>query len=105
MCIFCEKDARSVGTFFGYPKCCIDWYINQQETYGKGSTENLTKYQWEYLEENDVAAFMPCPQHARKIIRKGINPANILINRKASLQFPFQDEETELKFEKYLKEI
>lgn len=91
MCIFCEQDAQTVGKFFGYHQCCIDWFVDHAKTYGRGDTEHLTDYQKVFHNHTEGIGFMPCPDHAKRIIDDGLSSSDLVSNRICSTPFPNAD--------------
>ena len=108
MCIFCEEDPKIIGKFFGYPDCCINWYVNTQKKYGKGNQDHLSNYQEAFLKGTEGIGFLPCPKCAKKIIKRNLSPDKFVKKtRRATEPFPFagEDEKTIKEFENYLNEL
>jgi hypothetical protein len=102
MCAFCEQDAKVIGKFLGYPKCCTDWFVNHQEKHGKGDVDNLTDNQLVFIDE---VGFMPCPSHAEKLIKEDLPTSDIISGRICSEPFPYTDENSLQEFNEYLTTI
>ena len=88
MCVFCEQDAQTIGKFFGYHQCCIDWYVGHGEKYGRGDTDNLTEHQHEFNVKTEGIAFMACPSHAKNFVEGNLDLSDLVINRIHTMPFP-----------------
>ena len=69
---------RNNGEYFGYPKCCIDYFI-----LGKYKSEELILL----LEKIDSKGFLPCPSHCLKILNNEIIIESLIQNRKHNKPF------------------
>jgi hypothetical protein len=103
MCIFCEQDPILIGEFFGYPKCCTNWYKEHGEKYGKGSTDHFSDYQEAFHKATVGLGFVPCPNCAKNIITNNLTPEKFIKNRIATLPFPREDEKTIDEFTEWIK--
>lgn len=79
---------KEQGYFFGYPQCCIDFYL-----------KNSKKANWfynfikigSYLDEVLVDGFIPCQKHLKAINDKKIKPKDLIKNRKCPIPFPHEE--------------
>ncbi len=107
MCKLCNPNRlemmRITGIFFGYPKCCIDFFIERT----RAILDSTTKKEFidaQYLtpaQQQFHAGFIPCPECAETVDNKTIK--NLIKNRICSLEYPFGKNEDE--FEKFLLNI
>lgn len=108
MCALCEQDPFLVGEFFGYHKCCVKSYVDHAKQHGGGDVDNLTKHQQKFLDKNGWIGFMPCPSHAKKLVKRTLKLHNMVSNRVCSAEFPipFEDVESyEPEYLEWVKEI
>jgi hypothetical protein len=102
MCTFCEQDARVIGEFFGYHQCCIDDYLKGEEEHGRGDLDRLTHFQLKYQRiTKGRTSFMPCPTHAKQIVKNKLPLKTLVSNRICSVDFPMNSDDTD----KVLKEF
>ena len=73
---------RKVGTYFGYPECCIEYFMK------KMCDRSLQKKAHKNIMASDGTGFIPCTKHARKILNKEITLCDILCNRECETIFP-----------------
>lgn len=94
-----EQHLQEVGKFLGYPKCCINEFIENVRT--------NTAFGW----KRDLAGqykgawsggFIPCTKHAARIIDEGKLVHRIIRNRISSRPFPHS---SPFEFSCYLKKI
>lgn len=81
-----------IGKFFGYPKCCINWFINNR------------MINWKPLDEqqelvNGNKGFIPCPECAKKVTKETLS--SLIKNRVCSTPFPVDKDDG---LDKYLLE-
>jgi hypothetical protein len=74
---------RMTGEYFGYPSCCIDYFISidpfdQQETSAQIAVE-----EWK--------GFRPCAKCAAKILAEGKTIKDLIVNRQHSKPYPEVD--------------
>jgi hypothetical protein len=87
-----------IGMFYGYPKCCIIYFIKYfiigKSTYIKRLDKCILAC--------SNTGFIPCYKHAIEISNNNINIANLIIKeeRKVSTNFPINifDEDDQMKF-------
>lgn len=74
---------RRLGTAFGYPTCCVDWFCDCLDHNVLPST-GLPDGPWR------GTGFVPCPPHAAEIARDGMAgmTARIMACRLAPHPFP-----------------
>lgn len=98
MCVFCEiKDPVKIGRYLGYPKCCIDWYIEYSKKYGSDMSGFTPAQQI----VNEGAGFVPCPECSLKILTNKMEVKDLIKNRVCSVPYPFAME----KADKLKKEV
>jgi hypothetical protein len=74
---------KRVGTYYGYPECCIEFFI-QNMFY----VEKRNKAQ-KNIKASGETGFIPCTKHAKQILNKSITIQDILQNRKCETEFPY----------------
>lgn len=83
---------REMGTFYGYPTCCIDWFIN--ERFAK--LIPLTEAQEKAV---DNRGYVPCPECAKKV-NKDFPLTKLIVNRICSNPYPIGND---VQLEEYLE--
>ncbi len=78
-----EERWSAFGKFYGYPECCVEWFIKRKSL-------RLTKQQERIHGGN---GFIPCPSCAKKITEETIN--QLITNRICSRDYP--NEEVDVK--------
>ena len=73
---------RKVGIYFGYPKCCIEFYM--KSIFDK----NMQNEVQQSMEVSNETGFIPCTKHAQQIMKKEITLSDILCNRECETTFP-----------------
>jgi len=73
------------GVFFGYPKCCITWFMENRLGFKKDGNPELTGHQEEVHKSN---GFIPCPQCAKAVATEGIPIEHLITNRLCSTPYP-----------------
>lgn len=76
-----ERYLRIAGEFYGYPKCCTDFFIKNWGKGRSGFTDNQMK-----VASNNLG-FIPCQCHAI-LINKGLPISSLLVNRVCNTPFP-----------------
>jgi hypothetical protein len=94
-----EQHAYEVGIFSGYPKCCINEYIENVRTNTKFEDK---RQKAGYYKGSWAGGFIPCTKHADKIIDENKSVARIIRNRICTSRFPYR---SVYQFKKYLKKI
>ena len=74
------NDKRKLGVYFGYPECCIDFFMNKSTQLRKQETING--------KASNGSGFIPCTKHAQQILNKEIRLVDILHNRECEAIFP-----------------
>lgn len=64
------------GRYFGYPKCCIEYFMESKEKVNKS-----------YIPNNHTG-FLPCKKCADKVLNKGLKMEDLLVNRECETKFP-----------------
>lgn len=82
-----ELYLRDTGAYYGYPKCCVDSFIDRWKACDLTGYEYnpLTPYQ-EAVHHNH--GFVPCDTHARSIFEGMETLESILLDRKHDKPFP-----------------
>lgn len=63
------------GQYFGYPKCCIEWFMDSRVH--KTIPYALTETQ-QVVEEGE--GFIPCPSCARKVLRERLQLSDLILD-------------------------
>lgn len=76
------------GRYFGYPECCIEWFIN--------------RIGYDVNEEQEAISngngFIACPACAKKVVTKEINFTDLIKNRIHPEPYPYDDIKTFLNY-------
>lgn len=64
------------GRYFGYPECCIKWFVEHAGTKLTTSQNAVHGHR----------GFIPCPSCADKVTRETLH--TLLVDRKCALPFP-----------------
>ena len=67
---------RDYGEWFGYPTCCIDHFVSGEEV-----------SQDQYKAAN-YTGFVPCPEHAKKVLSGEISLESLVKGRRCRIPFP-----------------
>jgi len=85
---------RVMGLYFGYPKCCIEWFVDRHEKATSRHDLKLPESQTGYNN-----GFLPCPECAKKVVPG--TEHELIKNRYCSHLFPEEgDLTTEVKLAK-----
>lgn len=104
MCVYCDNEPKVIGEFFGYHECCVNSFVNHAAKFKPGNISNLSKYQKLYYKLTEgQTAFMPCPKHAKQIVKGKIKPSELVSNRICSTPFPITDDNTIYELEDWLE--
>lgn len=79
--IMTEEFARDMGAYFGYPQCCIDWFV--QERVNKHPNFPPMTTQQEQVHKGN--GFIPCPTCAEKVTHETIG--SLVQGRKCSISY------------------
>jgi hypothetical protein len=80
---------RSDGEFFGYPKCCIDFYIKESTVpYWFRKYERKYPLAWTKLQ----CGFIPCEKHLKQL-EIGEKIESLIKNRKCPTDYPIGPDE------------
>jgi hypothetical protein len=71
----------NLGVYFGYPPCCIHWFIMN-----RSDSENLTPLTKQQEAVHGNEGFIPCPECASKVTAKTIS--TLIQNRKCKIPYP-----------------
>jgi hypothetical protein len=71
------------GSYYGYPKCCINDFVIR--IHNEGYREPIQELAGRYT------GFTPCVKCSEKIVSKNLSPGDILKNRKCNHTFPLDD--------------
>lgn len=75
-----------MGEYLGYPKCCIDEFINDNKD-GRFAA-HYRKQNGELPIEIQGVGFIPCRKHTKMIVEGKIKIQNLINNRKCPVAFP-----------------
>lgn len=75
-------DKRAVGKYYGYPECCIEFFMTIMVNRELGKKAQINR-----MVSNDTG-FIPCTNHARQILKKKMTLEDILQNRQCETKFP-----------------
>ena len=78
---------KKTGEYYGYPKCCINHFVDNILC-GKKS---ILEYQKIYVKNYEVSkntGFIPCTRHTNLILRNKIRLEDLIRNRKCKKKFP-----------------
>lgn len=108
MCQQCAEDesiqnqltnVRLMGVFFGYPQCCVDWFVERTKAIRMTIAHGGDPYEAAKLPENQngyTHGFIPCPECA-KTVQPGTEH-NLIEHRFCNAVYPADDyKEEELK--------
>ena len=71
-----------VGEYYGYPKCCIDQFVENMYSDRRNNIHNQMSY------KASKGGFVPCIEHAEQILCREINIADLIVNRQCKTKFP-----------------
>ena len=80
---YCDK--RKIGEYFGYPKCCIDNFIENIMKCDNIKKRNIRKI---CVKAAGDDGFMPCIKHSEQILNNEINIKDVICDRKCEKPFP-----------------
>jgi hypothetical protein len=69
------------GEYFGYPSCCIDWFIANR------TGDEITELTPQQEQVHGGTGFIPCPTCAKHVTRKTL--PTLLRNRICRSRFPY----------------
>jgi hypothetical protein len=72
------------GVYFGYPKCCIAYFMNRHN--------NQLMPRAQYIQDNDTG-FLPCKPCADRVLSGEITIDQLITNRECETTFPNGDGE------------
>ena len=81
---------RKLGGYFGYPKCCVNHFINITVNRKISMTEIHKKYKNNYNVSNNTG-FIPCTRHTNIILNNRMKLEDIIRNRNCERKFPNGD--------------
>lgn len=68
------------GEYFGYPSCCIDWFIANR------AGDEITELTPQQEQVHGGTGFIPCPSCARLVTRETLQ--KLVTNRRCRSRFP-----------------
>ncbi len=68
------------GRHFGYPPCCIEWFIANR------AGDDITELNADQEQAHGGTGFIPCPTCAKHVTRETLQ--NLLTNRTCRSRFP-----------------
>jgi len=80
------SNKRKLGEYYGYPKCCIDSFMERNQD--KRKVREASKGR----EVSRRTGFIPCDKHAEEILRGSICIEDLIIDRKCEARFPNGDD-------------
>lgn len=78
-----SMDMRTLGVYFGYPSCCIQYFLNRKDLEDESHEQQLL-----YDKGITCQGFLPCVACARKILCEDIKIDDLIINRKCETPYP-----------------
>lgn len=75
-----RRKFESMGSFYGYPECCINDFVKR---FKEGDHASLLQ-----LKVSEYTGFIPCPAHAKEIKNGTITLEGLITNRKCKHNFP-----------------
>lgn len=75
------------GKYFGYPKCCIDWFVTVNKTHAR-SVSILNRYP-RASRLIGHSGFIPCEKHLKLIESGKVKYTSLICNRQHVQPFPF----------------
>lgn len=72
---FCPVKAREAGLYFGYPRCCVDSFLNAVET-------------GQHLQRQGASGFIPCAKCLATLEKTGKGVESLITNRVCARPFP-----------------
>lgn len=91
-CINKMNTLRKMGKFFGYPQCCIDWFVEERAS-------KFTPLTTDQEKAIDNRGFIPCPECAKKV-NNSFPLSNLIINRICNKPYP---EHNDVQMEEYFE--
>lgn len=88
---------EEVGKYFGYPQCCIEAYLKILANGGRKTAEQANP------KVHRDTGFIPCPDHARQVLRGEVTLESLVNNR--IYPYPFPNEPEMKVLDDYLKHI
>ena len=79
---------RKVGEWFGYPKCCIDYFV---------SGKKISELQYSVA---NYHGFVPCPEHTEQINNGTLKLNDLIKNRTCKQPFPVDYNNNESRYTK-----
>ena len=79
---------QDYGEWFGYPPCCIHYF---------DSGETITEDQYKAA---NYTGFVPCPEHAHKILTGETRLSDLIKGRKCQVPFPGIPDPSEYRYTK-----
>lgn len=79
------NNKRKVGIYYGYPECCIEFFMKNM--FDKEKRKNAQKN----FKVSEGTGFIPCTNHTKQILKKKITLHDILHNRQCETLFPNGD--------------
>ena len=79
------------GKYFGYPQCCIDFFVNmntERMKYLHTYTPYVHKWTSCQTQLKGTIGFLPCRECAYNIVHNGVLPHELIKNRECELEFP-----------------
>lgn len=78
-----DKWHQDQGEYFGYPQCCITWFIEERANVELHKRRPLTEKQESV---HNFRGFIPCPVCAEKVTSQTVD--TLIQNRKCPSPYP-----------------
>lgn len=91
---------EAMGKFFGYPDCCVKWFVNRANNIMRATSE-AEFYSASLIDKSQEGfkeGFIPCPECAKKVTPG--NEGQLITNRVHIQPFPVDEPYEEL-FDKF----
>lgn len=86
------QDKKRLGQYYGYPKCCINHFVDNILNGKKSILEYRKKYVKNY-EVSKNTGFVPCTRHTNLILNNRMSLEDLVRNRKCKKKFPNHNDE------------
>lgn len=108
------RDKKRLGQYYGYPKCCVNHFVDNILNGKKSIIEYRKKYVKNYNTSKHTG-FIPCTRHTNLILANKMSLEDLIRNRKCKKNFPNDDDDCiiqlrskqrhEIQFKKVLQEM
>lgn len=108
------QDKKRLGEYYGYPKCCINHFVDNILN-GKKSILEYQKIYVKNYETSKHTGFIPCTRHTNLILKNKMRLEDLIRNRKCKKKFPNDNDDRmrqlrckqlhQIQFKKVLQEM